>query len=164
MEIHKMKDMLPIKRILWPTDFSDPADQALDVAAKLCSIFSAELVMLHVVSPIMVGPSPPPTPSAASGLRYPDLIGEMQAAAEDSFLRWRRNKVPKELNARHQVIIGNPAEQIVEIAQKESADIIVIATHGLTGWRRFIFGSVAEKVVRLAECPVLTIPAPTEEE
>jgi nucleotide-binding universal stress UspA family protein len=88
----------------------------------------------------------------------------MQAAAQNGFQQWRRNKVPKEIKARDQVIIGNPSQQIVETAKKESADIIVIATHGMTGWRRFIFGSVAEKVVRLAECPVLTVPAPSEEE
>jgi universal stress protein A len=159
-----MKDILPVERILWPTDFSKPADRALDAAIKLCSIFSAELIMIHVVSPIRIEPSPLPTPSGASGFRFPDLMNEMMAAAEDSFKLWRQNKVPKELTARHQVIIGNPAEEIVENAQKESANIIVIATHGLTGWRRFIFGSVAEKVVRLAECPVLTIPASPEVE
>jgi nucleotide-binding universal stress UspA family protein len=67
------------------------------------------------------------------------------------------------LNVRKIVLEGNAAEQIVDLARSEKADIIVTATHGLTGWRKFIFGSVAEKVVRLAGCPVLTVPAPQEE-
>ena len=51
-------------------------------------------------------------------------------------------------------------EEIAAAAERENADVIVIATHGWTGWRRFVFGSVADKVVRLASCPVLTIPVP----
>lgn len=68
-------------------------------------------------------------------------------------------------NVAHRTIIfqGNPADQIVEAAESEKADMIVTATHGWTGWRRFIFGSVVEKVVRFALCPVLTVPAPRNE-
>lgn len=58
---------------------------------------------------------------------------------------------------------GDVADEIVRIAETEKADLIVTATHGTTGWRRFVFGSVAEKVVRLAKCPVLTIRNPQEE-
>ena len=58
---------------------------------------------------------------------------------------------------------GDVADEIVRIGEIEKADLIVIATHGTTGWRRFMFGSVAEKVVRLAKCPVLTIRNPQEE-
>jgi nucleotide-binding universal stress UspA family protein len=155
-----MNDILPLKKILWPTDFSDPADRAMDVAVRLCSVFSAELIMIHVVSPIQAAPAGP----GGAGLQYQKLFDEMVAAAENTIREWRQNKVPSEISSRYQVLIGNPAEQIVEIARKESADIIVIATHGLTGWRRFIFGSVLERVVRLATCPVLTIPEPIEEE
>jgi nucleotide-binding universal stress UspA family protein len=58
------------------------------------------------------------------------------------------------------VTTGEAAPEILRMAQKEQVDLIVIATHGLTGWRRLVFGSVAEKVVRQASCPVLTIVAP----
>jgi nucleotide-binding universal stress UspA family protein len=155
-----MKDLLPLTKVLWPTDFSEPADRALEVATKLCSIFSAELIMIHAISPINMTP---PTGGAA-GFGYPELMEDLTVSAEKSLQEWRQNKVPKDVNSRYQVFTGNPADQIVEVAQTESADIIVIATHGLTGWRRFIFGSVAERVVRLAACPVLTIPAPHDEE
>lgn len=157
-----MKDILPLKKILWPTDFSEPADRALEVATRLCSIFSAELIVIHVVSPITVAP---PGPGVGMGeFRYPRLMEDMQAMAENSLQEWRENRIPKEIHSQYRVLIGNPGDQIVHTAREESADIIVIATHGLTGWRRFIFGSVAEKVVRLAHCPVLTIPATPEEE
>ena len=59
--------------------------------------------------------------------------------------------------AMHVIRYGDASREIVRIAREEEADVIVIATHGLTGWRHLVFGSVAEKVVRLAECPVLTI-------
>jgi nucleotide-binding universal stress UspA family protein len=62
------------------------------------------------------------------------------------------------------VIHGKPAHEIVSLASQEMADIIVIATQGESGWQRFVFGSVAEKVVRHADCPVLTIRAPNPEE
>jgi nucleotide-binding universal stress UspA family protein len=157
-----MKDLLPLKKILWPTDFSEPADRALHVAARLCSIFSAELMVIHVVSPIMLAP---PGPGVGTGeFRYPRLMEDMLAMAENSLQEWRENRVPKEIKSQYRAILGNPGDQIVHTAQNESTDVIVIATHGLTGWRRFIFGSVAEKVVRLATCPVLTIPATPEGE
>jgi nucleotide-binding universal stress UspA family protein len=59
---------------------------------------------------------------------------------------------------------GDPAPQIVRLADDEAADIIVIATHGLAGWRKFMFGSVTEKVIRLANCPVLSIRVSSSED
>jgi len=61
------------------------------------------------------------------------------------------------------LVDGDPAQEICQAAKEKGADLIVIATHGQTGWRRLVFGSVTEKVVRLAPCPVLTIPAQMEE-
>jgi nucleotide-binding universal stress UspA family protein len=58
--------------------------------------------------------------------------------------------------------VGNPAEEITRVGAGEQVDLVVIATHGLTGWRHLVFGSIAEKVVRLSVCPVLTIPIPQE--
>ena len=66
------------------------------------------------------------------------------------------------VGTRDLVTTGEAAPEILRIAQKEHVDLIVIASHGLTGWRRLVFGSVAEKVVRQATCPVLTIMAPPE--
>jgi nucleotide-binding universal stress UspA family protein len=64
---------------------------------------------------------------------------------------------------RTRVITGKPSYEIVNLADEESADMIVIATHGESGWQKFLFGSVTEKVIRMASCPVLTIRQPKEE-
>jgi universal stress protein A len=72
-------------------------------------------------------------------------------------------KVSPEVRTLATVVTGDPAPEIVRLAEQEVVDLIVIATHGQSGWRHFVFGSVAEKVVRLAPCPVLTIRAPREE-
>ena len=150
--------MLPIKKVLWPTDFSEPSDKALDVAVKLCPVFSAELIMVHVVSPVLM------EPPGGGGYGIARILEDMETAAQTTLAKWREEKIPKDIPSRHVVLAGSPADQIVKVAEEENADLIVIATHGLTGWRRFIFGSVAERVVRLAHCPVLTIPAPSDED
>jgi nucleotide-binding universal stress UspA family protein len=71
--------------------------------------------------------------------------------------------VPKELHTHQIIVLGGAADEIIRIGEKEKVDLIVIATHGQTGWRHLVFGSVAERVVRLAPCPVLTIRVPHEE-
>jgi universal stress protein A len=71
-------------------------------------------------------------------------------------------RIPKEIVARPFIGHGDAGYEIVRIARDERADLIVIATHGLTGWRHLIFGSVAERVVRSAACPVLTVRAPRQ--
>jgi len=87
---------------------------------------------------------------------------ELEDAAKGSLDEMVAQLTSEGINARGMVVQGTPAEEIAAAAEQEEADVIVIATHGWTGWRRFVFGSVAEKVVRLARCPVLTIPAPVE--
>ena len=68
------------------------------------------------------------------------------------------NRIPRGLRARTAIAHGDAATEIVQIADTEAAEVIVISTHGLTGWRHLVFGSVAEKVVRLVRRPVLVIP------
>ena len=70
-----------------------------------------------------------------------------------------KEKVPESIKSRSIMGKGNPAEEIVRSAKEEKVDLIVIGAHGFTGWRHLVLGSVAEKVVRLASCPVITIPA-----
>jgi nucleotide-binding universal stress UspA family protein len=147
--------MLPFKKILYPTDFSEPSYEALKAANELALHFFAELWLVHVVSPdVQTSPD-----LAGSGL----VLQEIETLAENSLQEVVKQKVSKELHTRQIVVLGEAANEIIRISQETKADIIVIATHGQTGWRRFVFGSVAEKVVRLALCPVLTIQAPHEE-
>jgi nucleotide-binding universal stress UspA family protein len=91
-------------------------------------------------------------------------LEEMVRFSQKSLEEVALNRISPNLKVRTIVLQGNPADRIVELARSEKVDMIVTATHGLTGWRRFIFGSVAERVVRFASCPVLTVPAPLEEQ
>ena len=152
--------MLSIKKILCPTDFSEPSYEGLRVANKWAIHFSAEVILVHVVSPIQAYPAP----AGAVDLNFSSYLEEMVSASQKSLDDIVENKIPSDLKARTMVLQGNPADEIVKTAKSEKVDLIITATHGWTGWRRFIFGSVAEKVVRTASCPVLTEPAPEEEE
>ena len=152
--------MLPLKKILCPTDFSEPAYEGLKIASELATQFSAEMLLVHVVAPLptMYGGVAP------TGYHIPSVMEEMQESAKNSLDEIRREKLPAEIQARTFVILGRPAHEIVQLAAQENADLIVIATHGESGWHRFVFGSVAEKVVRHADCPVLTIRASNQKE
>ena len=152
--------MLPFKKILCPTDFSEPAFVALKRAEELARHFDAELIVAHVIPPLP-GPHLFPDPQASFNFDLPLYQQELAIKAEQML---------KDLVSHHKVgtrdlvTTGEAAPEILRIAHQEHADLIVIASHGLRGWRRLVFGSVAEKVVRHAVCPVLTIVAPPEAE
>ena len=152
--------MLPVKMIVCPTDFSEPSYEALKTAVEMADHFSAELVVVHVVTPIPFIP----IHDDPSSFNLPVYEKEMETSAQKSLDQVFEEKIPKSLNCRTLVMQGDPAPQVVRLADDETADIIVIATHGLTGWRKFMFGSVTEKVIRLANCPVLSIRVPSSED
>ncbi len=153
--------MLPFKKILCPTDFSEPSYEALKMANELALHFSSELIVVHVVAPIPLVPAAPPAPVIFNVVEYQqELEKSLRKMLEDLV----RKSVPEKIWVRTEVGLGDAADQIVKIANEEKVDLIVIATHGQAGWRRFVFGSVTEKVVRLTPQPVLTIRAPLTEE
>jgi nucleotide-binding universal stress UspA family protein len=155
--------MLPIKKILCPTDFSEPSYVGLDAASEMALLFTSPLILVHVVSPMPTMPGA----AAPTGYHIPSMLKELEAAARQTLRNDVMKQLPREIASKslveEMVVQGDPATEIVRIAKEEHVSMIVTATHGTTGWRRLIFGSVAERVVRLAECPVLTIPAPEEE-
>jgi nucleotide-binding universal stress UspA family protein len=152
--------MLPFKRILCPTDFSEPAFNALKHAEELARHFAAELIVVHVIPPLPV-PHSFPDPGADFNFDVPLFQQELAIKAEQML---------KDLVSHHKVgtrivvATGEAAPEILRMAHQEHVDLIVIASHGMAGWQRLVFGSVAEKVVRQATCPVLTIVAPPEAE
>jgi nucleotide-binding universal stress UspA family protein len=152
--------MLPFKKILCPTDFSEPAFVALKRAEELARHFAAELIVAHVI-PTLPGPHSFPDPQEPLNFEVPLFQQELAIKAEQML---------KDLVSHHKVesrdlvTTGEAAPEILRIAQEEHVDLIVIASHGLTGWRRLVHGSVAEKVVRQATCPVLSIAVPPEAE
>ncbi len=146
--------MLPYKIILCPTDFSEPSYQALTAAIELAEHFKSRLLILHVV---------PPVPHLSPGIAHPQAFDvasyqkELETSSVDALNDLVKNRLSDQMLVKQVVKQGDPAEEIVAAAEVEGVDLVVIATHGLTGWRRFMFGSVTEKVVRMAKCPVLTI-------
>ncbi len=151
--------MLPIKKILCPVDFSEPSYEALKVADELASRFLAELCVIHVVRE---------TPNFDGFVHILSLdVKWIQRRILGRYERKLRDlidkRISKDVRVDPIVLTGDPAGDILKIAEIEAPDIIVMATQGQTGWRHLVFGSVAEKVVRLTSFPVLTIRALRDE-
>ena len=145
--------MLPFKKILCPTDFSEPACKAIKAAGEMAEKFSSELILIHVVGPVPVLE----TPTGLAGFDVAAYQQELSDSAESSLQLRLEEHIPESVNARTLVVHGEAAHEIVRVAKEEGVDLIVVSTHGATGWRERIFGAVSEKVLRHAECPVLTV-------
>ncbi len=155
--------MFPAKKILCPTDFSEPARLALEGGIELAEKFSAELVLVHVIMPPVVpGGAVAVSGIAAEGFRTPLILKDLEQNAREGMRKLVEERIPVHLACRSHLRFGRPADEIVRLAEEERVDLIVMATHGQTGWERIFFGSVAEKVVRLADCPVLTVRRPRQ--
>lgn len=139
---------MKINRILVPTDFSHHSLKALDYAIDFARSQNAELLLIHVVEPIR-NTRLLPDVSELLESRRADAAEKLDALVKRTRQRYR--------NCRAEVHFGVPYEIIAEIAKKSNADLIIIATHGHTSLYHFFLGSVAERVVRIAECPVLTV-------
>ena len=144
---------MPFKRILCPTDFSEPACKAIKAGGELAESFSAELILMHAVGAIPALD----TPTGMVGFDVSAYQKELSDSAERSLQERVEKHVPEPVNARTMVVHGEAAHEIVRVANEENSDLIVLSTHGESGWRHRIFGTVTEKVIRLAHCPVLTI-------
>lgn len=141
--------MKAAKKILCPTDFSDCARDALQDAADLAELTGATLAVLHVYQNpayvMPVGAYLEPAASALSDLRD-GLVDELAKLTEPL--------EAKGLQVETLLLEGVPYQEIVDHAKKWGADLIVMGTHGRSGFQRALIGSVAERVVRLAHCPV----------
>jgi len=148
--------MKKIQKILWPTDFSVPSYKALDAALLLARTYRAELLLVHVIPP-MPSLSGPELPGSFDAGRFQVALGQSAIRSMDAV---RKKRIPKGIKAKAFIVQGSPAHEIVELAAKKHVDLIVISTHGETGFKHLLFGSVAEKVVRHAKQPVLIIRSP----
>jgi nucleotide-binding universal stress UspA family protein len=133
--------MVKLQKILVPVDFSDCANEALHFALPFARQFGATLFILYVIPPLCE------TNTEAHGVK----------STEQSLDGLVRQSVPIDIVAKTIVRAGQPADEIVRAAEEYKTDLIVISTHGYTGWKHALFGSVAERVVRHAPCPVLTV-------
>ena len=166
---------MSVSHILVPMDFSDTATHALRYAFEEARLHSARVTLLHVVPQgvgtdvYSVSPTPgypgafDPAATARVGAPWPAHPATVvRHDASDVVLTQLNDLIP--LGFRDswstELAVGPPAETIVRIAQEQGADLIVMGTHGRTGLRHALLGSVAEKVVRLAPCPVMTVRSP----
>lgn len=150
--------MFPFRRILATTDFSDLSLGAFPIAVELASHFGAELLILHVIPMDMPTPWDVP-PYADFGLASrpsPEYEAEVRKEVERRLTQLAAKHAPG-VTVRRLLGRGDAATEIDRLASEERADLIVLATHGWTGWRHLVFGSVAEKVLREAPCPVLSV-------
>lgn len=142
-----------IKRILVPVDFSEPSLRALDYAIEFARPFKAEIVVLHVVEAVYPLAADMYAPGFALGL----VSQELQRAGREQLARLSAQLRKRRVTVRSLQSVGPAYEMIVGVAKKLKTDVIVMSTHGRTGLSRVLMGSVAERVVRSAACPVLTV-------
>jgi universal stress protein A len=142
------------RRILWPTDFSPLAKAALPHALALAAAGEAELIVLHVLTPIAVYAPPP-----LSGPAWARMDKEVREAAREQLHQAVEDirAAGRAIRVRSLLVGGSPFAQIPRTAKRLRCDLVVLATHGRTGLRHLFLGSVAENVVRRAPCPVLTV-------
>ncbi len=146
--------MSPPKLFLSPIDFSDSSHAALDVAADFASRFGAELLLVHVL------PAIPDLPENVSILKEGEYDQSLRDAAAKRLADLAATLAQKDVKVRTEMGTANDVGmELVRIAEHERADMVIIATHGMTGWHKIAFGSVAEKVVKQATCPVLVLRA-----
>ncbi len=145
--------MIDLKRILVPTDFSEHSRHALKYGIALAEKFSAEIHLLHVLQDLTVY-----QPDAMTiGPPVVPPLEELSAAARVGLDRLVREQHLEQDKVRTDVREGTPVEEIVDYAHENKIDLIVIATHGRGWFAHLLLGSVAEKVVRKAPCPVMAV-------
>ena len=146
--------MPKISRILVPVDFSPASLKALEYAADFAKPLGAELSALFVVEPIYY--AVPDLAGAAAGTTV-GLIEEQRKSGKRQLERLQARYAKRRIKLRTLLQTGTPYQAIVDSAKSLRADLIVMSTHGRTGMTHLLLGSVAERVVRTASCPVLTI-------
>ena len=145
---------MPIKQILVPVDFSDVSLQALDYAVDLSKGFKAAVAAVFVVEPLYY--SAPPTAYGAA-TQVAMLLDDQRKLGREELAKTAERLKKRGVECRTVLQEGTPYERICDTAKRLKADLIVMATHGRTGLTHLLMGSVTEKVVRMAPCPVLTL-------
>jgi universal stress protein A len=139
-------------RIVVPTDFSKCSEEAWAMAKRVAAAPGSELVLVHVLAEV---------PLYAEGVLNIENARKIREGArkwvENALEDWVGKARAEGLNARAVALSGVAHEEIVQLARDERADLVVIGTHGRGGINRALLGSVADRVVRLAPCPVLTV-------
>lgn len=149
--------MKPFTKILVAVDFSENSECAFDYALTLATQFNAELTIIHVIN----------EPVDLRGFYVPHISFEqLEKEIEDGAAKMMETFCAEKLgsftNYKTAIVTGIPYDEITETASRMDASLIVLGTHGRTGLDHILFGSTAERVVRSANCPVLTVRLPAE--
>ena len=158
MPKHHAFPSIPTK-ILLPIDFSPSSQAALEMAADLAGHFEAELYLVNVI-PMF------PTTTFADFVPETDFVEKAGSFAEGHLAKCHAALASRGVKSTSHVEVGNDiVGKIMEVVEREHIDMVVISTHGISGWHPLVFGSIAEKVVKLVQCPLLLLhSAKTESE
>ncbi len=140
------------KTILFPTDFSEHSQRGLKVACALARERGARLVLLHVVVD-----APPALLPDVAGFRYDEMVEALRERSAESLPKLLDEDAARGLELTCRTEFGIPHAEIVRVAAEEGVDLIVMPTHGRTGAMHLLIGSVTEKVIRHATCPILVL-------
>lgn len=143
------RKFLPIKKILVPTDFTVYSDHAIEYAIMVGRKFQAKILLVHVIEPL--------TYSLTDTVQIIDHYTALKTVAKPILENLQKMILKKGLEADILLLDGNPYLEIVKKSREAGVDLIIMGTHGRTGIEHILMGSVAERVVRLASCPVVTV-------
>ncbi len=144
-------------KILFATDFSESAHFAFDYALDLTQRYNAPLLIVHVAEPLVA-----PLDLAWGTLNLPEIEKQVQDYARENLDKLKA-EVPEGIAVETHLLVGKPWREIVRFAKEQKVDLIVVATHGQSGFSHALYGSTAEKIVRKAYCAVLTVRHPEVE-
>ncbi|MBE0643573.1 MAG: universal stress protein [Bacteroidetes bacterium] len=150
--------MPQITRIVVPIDFSEYSKKAFRYAIDFAKTFNAEMILVYVVEPIIY-----PADFSFGQVALPSIERELHDRSLEQLNALIQTEVPEGITARSVIRSGKPFVEIIQLAKEEKAELIIIATHGHSGIEHVLFGSTAEKVVRKAPCPVLSLRSPERE-
>lgn len=150
--------MIDLHRILVPTDFSKHSENALTYATAFAEKFNAELYLLHVVQDLALF-----VPEAVSPTPIAPPVEQLTASVREALDRVIDTHELRRFTVHAEVREGSPFYEIIRFTRENDIDLIIMGTHGHTGLVHVLLGSVAEKVVRKAPCPVLTVRHPEHE-
>lgn len=142
---------MKIRKIMVPTDFSEYSGAALNYAIFLARAFGAEVAVLHVLEPAIYG--------LDFSITHPEGSSDLKEELMKGIGEWVEKMRGLGISAEGHLVTGNPFVEVLKVAKNVKADLIVMGTHGRTGLAHVFMGSVAERVVEKAHCPVLTVKA-----
>jgi len=146
---------LQYKNILVPIDFSDFSKSALKYAVTFAQHYHSKLTLVYVMEPVIYPPD-----FSMGQITLPTVNFEIDQRAKEELEKLAATEIGTLVEVKTILRTGKPFVEIIETAKEEDADLIIISTHGHSGMEHILFGSTADKVVRKAPCPVLTLREP----